>query len=446
MDFDLLVIGAGSAGLATAHSAANYGAHVAVVEMDLVGGTCVNVGCIPKKITWYAAQFAESFREAADYGFQVDKESFNFQKFVQGRHDYTKTLNQSYENKLAKKSITLIQGLATFIDAHTIQVAGKNYSAEKIVIATGCSPTPLDIPGAQFGLDSNGFFQLTKLPETIAIIGAGYIAVEIAGMLNLLGVKVKLLIRRDKVLRNFDEALSENLQAKMIAQGVEILSFHEPSKILRNNNLHEIICENKQTVKNIDCVLVAIGRTPQTAQLNLAVPDVKTNEHGYIVTDTTDVTNIEHIYALGDVAGKKLLTPVAVTAGRRLAARLFGKKDAVMDYDNVPTVIFSHPPVGSVGCSQQEALAKHGHANIKIYESTFNPLFYSLEQQKSSTFMKLITLLPDEKVIGCHLIGLNADEIIQGFAVAVKMGATKKDFDNTIGIHPTSAEELVTMT
>jgi glutathione reductase (NADPH) len=446
MKFDLLVIGAGSGGLAMAQSAAGYGANTALIEAGRIGGTCVNVGCVPKKISWYAAQLAGSYRDAYAYGFTCENVTFDFKKFVSHRHEFINTLHQSYSDKLAKKDITYIKGRARFLDPHTVAVGDNKYSAEKMVIATGCYPDALTIPGAGFSINSNDFFELTTLPASVAIIGAGYIAVEFACMLNLLGAKVKILIRRDKLLRNFDAKVSENLMKKMQEDGIEILPFHEPSKILQNQGRLEIICGDQQPVVNADCVIAAIGRIPQTAELNLTAANVKTDEKGYIHADKYEATNVEHIYALGDVTGKKLLTPVAIAAGRKLAARLYGGiKDAYLDYTNIPTVIFSHPPIGSIGYSEEEALAKYGHKNIKIYETTFNPLFYALAQRKNTTYMKLITLLPDEKIIGCHLLGLNADEILQGFAVAVKMGATKSDFDNTIGIHPTSGEEFVTM-
>lgn len=442
---DLLVIGGGSGGLAAAQKAATFGVKVGLIESGRLGGTCVNVGCIPKKIMWYAAQFPELHHLSEAYGYTSNHFSFDFEKLVTHREQFIKTLNRTYEERLRKNNIHYIKGLASFIDPYTLSVGKTIYSAKQIILATGCHPTPSLIKGAEFGINSDGFFALKAQPKQVAIVGAGYVAIELACMLNQLGSQITLLIRHDKVLRQFDSMLSDSLMEMMLAQGIHILPFHNPKEIIREpHGQLSIHCQDNKLVSSIDTLIFAIGRTPQTQHLNLEAAQVKTDKHGFIPTDKWETTNIPHIFAVGDITGKKLLTPVAVAAGRQLARRLFGgQKDAYLDYENIPTVIFSHPPIATLGLSEEEADTQHGKEQLKIYQSHFNPLFYALSMQKIPTHMKLVTLKESEKIIGCHLIGLGADEILQGFAVAIKMGATKKDLDHTMAIHPTSAEELV---
>lgn len=445
--FDLIVIGGGSGGLAAAQRAAAYGAKVAVIEMGRLGGTCVNVGCIPKKISWNAANLAELQHISPDYGFSWNKSDFNFNEFVSRREQFIAALNHTYELRLKRANIGYIKGTATFAGKDTITVASKTYKAQQIIIATGCQPDHPGITGAEYGIDSDGFFKLRQLPKKIAIIGAGYIAVEMAGILHQLGSEVKILLRHDRPLRHFDALISESVMANMLQQGIEVLPFHEPESIQRNGrNTFIIQCRNNKHVKNIDSILFAIGRSPRTQALNLAAAGVKTGKDGFIRTNKWETTSVPNIHAIGDITGKKMLTPVAIAAGRRLADRLFGgDTKAHLDYRNIPTVIFSHPPVGSVGLTEQEAVDKYGKSAIKIYDARYDPLFYALSSKKIPVRMKLVTLKPKEKILGCHIAGMGADEILQGFAVAIKMGARKKDFDSTVAIHPTIAEELVTM-
>ena len=444
--YDLLVIGGGSGGLAVSQAAAKHGKKVAVVDMGTIGGTCVNLGCVPKKIMWYAGEIAEYAALAETFGFALHAK-LDFKKLVAHRQKFIHTLNTIYSDRLKKSKITYIHGIAKFIDSKKIEVNKEIYSANHIVIATGTHPVKPNIPGAELGIDSDGFFALEKLPKKVVIVGGGYIAMELSSILNQLGSEVKVLIRKGKPFRNFDSMISEMLVETMSAQGVEFLTNHETEKIVSAaNSKLTVHCNNKKIIKNIDAVIFAIGRKPTTSKLNLKAAGIKTNEKGYITTNKNEMTNVPRVYAIGDVAGKKLLTPVAVAAGRRLAERIFGKnKKYWLDYENIPTAIFTHPPAASVGLSEQDAITKYGKNKILIEKTHFNPLFYSLGKRKIPFQMKLISLKQNEKIIGCHLVGINADEIIQGFALAIKVGAKKKDFEDTVGIHPTSAEELLTI-
>jgi glutathione reductase (NADPH) len=444
--FDLIVIGAGSGGIATAEKAASYGAKVVIIEKQQAGGTCVKLGCVPKKIMWYAGSLADSFHYAADFGFQLDTPQFNFDTLARHRHQFTQSLSQRLKKKLLKHKITYLQGSAAFVDAHTVKVNSQHVSANHIIIATGCEPKKPPIKGVEYGITSDGFFGLRELPKKIAIIGSGYIAVELASILNQLGSQVKILIRKNKILSHFDALISATLTEIMLEQGIQLLSKHDTAEIHQRQGKLVVRCKNNKTITGLDAVLFAIGRSPRTTHLNLDAVNIKTNADGYIKTNKWETTNIPHIYAIGDVTGKKLLTPVAIAAGRKLAARLFGKeKKSHLDYQNIPTVVFSHPPIGSVGLSDQDAIAKYGRRQLTIYQTEFGSLFSALSTKKFPSRMRLITLKKTGKIIGCHIIGPNADEMLQGFAVAIKMGATKADFDKVVAIHPTSAEELVTM-
>jgi glutathione reductase (NADPH) len=444
--FDLIVIGAGSGGIATAEKAAYYGASVAIIEMHDAGGTCVNLGCVPKKIMWYAGSLTDDFAHAVDFGFQLNTPQFNFATLVKRRQQFTQALSKRLQNKLVKHKITYLHGHASFVDAHNIKVNTQLLRANHIVIATGCQPKKPNVTGDEYGITSDGFFGLQQLPKKIAIIGNGYIAVELASILNQLGSQVKVLLRKDKILSHFDTMISKTLQEIMLKQGIKLLAKHDTTAIHRRQGKLIVKCKNNKTVSNLDAVLFAIGRTPRTTELNLKAANVKTTAEGYIKTDKWENTSIPHIYAIGDVTGKKLLTPVAIAAGRKLAARLFGKeKKSHLDYQNIPTVVFSHPPVGSIGLSDLDAIAKYGRDQLTFYQTEFGSLFSALSKTPYPSRMRLITLKKTKKIIGCHIIGPNADEMLQGFAVAIKMGATKDDFDNVVAIHPTSAEELVTL-
>lgn len=444
--YDLLVVGGGSGGLSVARRSAKYGVKVALIDMGELGGTCVNLGCIPKKIMWNAAELASFSQIAKDYGFEYRDIQLDFNKLVLRREQFIESLNQIYEHHLKNDKVDFIKGCAKFSDPHTLIVNDtKTYSAEHVVIATGCTPKRLGVRGEELCINSDGFFNLKEQPKNVAIIGAGYIAVELTSILNQLGSKVKLLLRHDKPIREFDYMLSDAVFSVMQARGVEILTFHTTKEIICDqHNQLTIHCNDNKSVTDLDCIIYAIGRTPRIHDLNLNAAGVRTDENGFIMTDKWEKTNIAHICAIGDVTGKKLLTPTAIAAGIRLAKRLFGNEPVFFDYENVPTVVFHHPPVGSIGLSEQEAVRKYGKNQIDTHHKQYSSLYYALSDNKIPTQMKLITLKNSGKIIGCHLICREADEILQGYAVAIKMGATLNDLRNTVAIHPTNAEELLT--
>lgn len=445
--YDYIAIGGGSGGIASVNRAAMYGMKCALIERSEIGGTCVNVGCVPKKVMWYAAHIAESIHKyAEDYGFNAQIESFNWQTLVKNRQAYIDRIHQSYQNSLSKNNVDLIQGAAQFVNQNTIEVNGEIFTADHILIATGTQPSLPKIEGVEYGIDSNGFFELSALPKTTAVIGSGYIAVELAGVLNALGSQVGLFIRKDLPVRRFDQFLSETLVEVMQADGVKIHTQAILQKVTKNIdgsvNLH---LENGE-VHKVDCLIWATGREPHTANLNLDKANVQLNDRGYIEVDKFQNTTQKGIYAVGDITGKMELTPVAVAAGRRLSERLFNNKpNEYLDYENIPTVVFSHPPIGTIGITEQEAIEQYGEQSVKVYNSSFTAMYSAITQHRQPTKMKLVCVGEEEKIVGIHGIGFGMDEILQGFAVALKMGATKRDFDNTVAIHPTSAEEFVTM-
>jgi glutathione reductase (NADPH) len=444
--FDLLVIGGGSGGIAAAVRAASLGAKVAIIEKNKIGGTCVNLGCVPKKIMWYSADFVNSLEQAEQFGFKIKNKKFDYATLVKNRDVYIRSLRKIYSARIENHKIMYLQGTAKFFDKHTLQVKNKLYSADHFIIATGTHPDKLAIPGAEYAMNSDDFFHMKKLPEKIVIIGSGYIAVELASILQSLGSKVKLILRNAMPLRNFDAMIGENCMAMLKHQGIELLPYHEVTAIKRQaKGTFSLHFEKNKSIAGIDAIFSAIGRSPQLADLNLKSIDVKTDDKGFIHTNKYDKTNIKHIYAIGDVAGKASLTPVAIATGRKLASRLFSSSTEIMHYENIPTVIFAHPPIGTVGLSEQDAIAKYGKSHILIHSVKFNSMRYGLSKQKVFSAMKLVLLKKNKKVLGCHIIDPHADEILQGFAVAIKIGATKDDLDHTVGIHPTSAEELVTM-
>lgn len=444
--YDLIAIGGGSGGLSVAERAARYGAKCAVVEKGPMGGTCVNAGCVPKKVMWFGASIAHTLAEAASYGFQVGEKRFDWGKLKASRDAYVKGINDWYHTYLSDSNIDEIVGSAQFVDARTIEVAGQQYSADHIVIAAGGAPMIPDSEGAELGISSDGFFELEQLPCRTAVVGSGYIAVELAGMLNALGSDVTMLLRREHLLRNFDATLRENLTEEMLGDGIDILARAQVKKVLREADGSLCIeCENGQRLEGFDELIWAIGRYPLTQDLNLQAAGVVVDDKGYIPTDKFQQTNLEAVYAIGDVTGQAQLTPVAIAAGRRLSDRLFGgMTDRHLAYENIPTVVFSHPPIGTVGLTESVARDRHGDS-VKVYQTRFTAMYNALTERKQKTAMKLVTVGAQEKVVGCHVIGPGADEMLQGFAVAIRMGASKKDLDDTVAIHPTSAEELVTM-
>ena len=445
-DYDLITIGAGSGGLSVAERAAAYGRRCVIIEAGPLGGTCVNVGCVPKKIMWFAAHHAHALADAAGFGFDVHVGGHDWAALKRARDGYVGRIVEWYGGWLADQHIELIRGRAHCIDAHTVEVEGRRLSAEHLVIATGGLPKQPDIPGASFGIDSNGFFALEARPARTVVVGAGYIAVELAGVLRALGTDTTLLLRKDTVLREFDPMLGETLMSALAADGVRILTRTEPQRIERRagGSLH--IERSHGDPIDTDCLLWAIGRAPATAGLNLEAAGVALAEDGTIPVDDYQNTAVPGVYALGDVTGRAALTPVAIAAGRRLADRLFGgQPDRHLDYGLIPSVVFTHPPLGTVGLTEPEARSRYGDEAVRVYTSRFTPMARAFSPERRETAMKLVCTGQEQRVVGVHVIGDGADEMLQGFAVAVRMGATKRDFDDTVAIHPSSAEELVTM-
>ena len=445
--FDFLAIGGGSGGIAAAVRAASYGARAAVVEHGRLGGTCVNVGCVPKKLMWYAASLGHTVDEYAGYGFDVSREGFDWPALKRARDAYVERLNGIYARRLDTEGIVHYRDTARFVGARAVAVGDTRLSADHVVIATGGLPIVPPTPGAELGITSDGFFELEERPGRVVVAGSGYIAVELAGVLRALGSEVTMVLRRDRVLRAFDEMLGAELMLALDADGIEIRAEAELTRIERDDsrNTLTVRISDGTSIDGVDSVLWAIGRRPNVASLDLAATGVDTSKGGAIVTNEFQETSIERIYAIGDVTGRAALTPVAIAAGRRLADRLFGgQTDRRLSYDCIPSVIFTHPPIGTVGATEAQARSDHGDA-VKVYRTRFNSMYYAFSDHPRATAMKLVTLGDDGRVIGCHVIGEGADEMMQGFAVAVRMGARKRDFDDTVAIHPTSAEELVTM-
>lgn len=445
--FDYISIGGGSGGIASANRASRYGKKVAIIEANAIGGTCVNVGCVPKKAMWFGAQVAEAIHKyAPDYGFDVKVNQFSWQKLVQSREAYISRIHQSYDRVLGNNKVELIKGFATFIDNHTLNVDGTIYTAEHINIAVGGRPIKPPVPGAELGIDSDGFFDLLEQPKRVVVVGAGYIAVELAGVLHSLGTETHLLVRREKPLRQFDDMLSDTLVDIMKEEGPTLHPHTEVEAIEKQTDGSLLVKLNGDRSLQADTLIWAIGREPATDKLKLENTDVELDPRGYVIVDEYQNTTAKNVYAVGDNIGIVELTPVAVKAGRLLAERLFnGQTDAKMDYTNVPTVVFSHPAIGTMGLTEKEAIAMYGESEIKVYNSSFAAMYTAVTSHRQATKMKLVCAGANEKVVGLHGIGFGMDEILQGFGVAMKMGATKADFDNCVAIHPTSAEELVTM-
>ena len=446
-EYDYIVIGGGSGGIASANRAAMHGAKVILFEGKEVGGTCVNVGCVPKKVMWYGAQVAETLhRYAGEYGFDVTVNKFDFARLKANRQAYIDRIHGSYERGFDSNGVERVYEYARFVDPHTVEVAGERYTAPHILIATGGHALYPNIPGSEYGITSDGFFELDEVPKRTAVIGAGYIAVEVAGVLNALGSDTHLFVRKDRPLRTFDKDIVDVLVDEMAKSGPTLHTHANATEVVKNaDDSLTISFDNGETI-TVDCLIWAIGRAANTSGFGLEKTGVKLTEKGTIYSDEFENTSVPRIYALGDVTGKLDLTPVAVKAGRQLSERLFNNKaDAKLDYTDVATVVFSHPVIGSVGLTEEKAVAKYGAENIKVYKSSFTPMYTALGDNRQPSTMKLVTLGEDEKIIGLHGIGYGVDEMIQGFSVAIKMGATKADFDNTVAIHPTGSEEFVTM-
>ena len=442
---DLVVVGGGSGGLACAQRAAEYGAKVALIESHRLGGTCVNVGCVPKKVMWNAAQIAAAIEDAKDYGFDVSPAEHDWLALKGKRDGYVARLNAIYERNLAAKGVEYVAARASFLDARTLEAAGRRFHARHVVIATGGRPVVPALPGAEFGIDSDGFLALEARPERVAIVGSGYVACELAGAFHGLGVSVDLFVRKDRPLTHFDAMLGESLLREMRAQGIAVHTHVTPAAVRRSGDALALLAADDREFGGFDALLWAVGRRPNVADLGLERTGVRVDPDGFVITDAFQDTNVDGVHAIGDVTGRAALTPVAIAAGRRLSDRLFGgAKDRHLDYDAIPTVVFTHPPIGTVGLSEAEARARHGD-EVQVYRSDFVGMYHAVTARKPRTDMKLVCVGPERRIVGCHVIGAGADEMLQGFAVAIRMGATKRDFDDTVAIHPTSAEELVTM-
>lgn len=443
--FDLIAIGGGSGGLAVAEKAAQYGKKVAIVETKRIGGTCVNNGCVPKKVMWYAANLAHAVDDANGFGIPAERGRTDWLRLVSGRDSYIANITNWWNGYVEDQGITLIEGYASFVDSRTIQVGDATYTADHIVVATGGQPIVPPVPGAEHGITSDGFFELMEQPKKVAVIGGGYIGVELSGVLRALGSEVTMVALENRVLELFDPMISRVLEDEMRKQGIDVRPGFEVVELAKSDEGVSLRSKHGVILEGFDTVIWAVGRRPNTAGLNLEAAGVEVIRGGFVPVDAYENTNVEGIYAIGDITGKTPLTPVAIAAGRKLAARLFDNQpESRVDYDNIPSVVFSHPPVGTVGMTEIAARERYG-SSVRTYSADFTPMRYALAEHGSTTAMKLVCAGDDEKIVGIHVIGDGADEMLQGFAVAVKMGATKSDFDNTIPIHPTSAEELVTM-
>lgn len=451
--YDYIAIGGGSGGIASINRAASYGKKCAIIEAKHLGGTCVNVGCVPKKVMFYGAQVAEAINHyAPDYGFDITVNHFDYSKLVESRQAYIGRIHTSYGNVLAKNNVDVLNGFARFKDSKTVEVSyadgsTEEVTADNILIATGGRPSVPNVKGAEYGITSDGVFALNQLPQSVAIVGAGYIAVELAGVFNSLGVNTHLFVRQHAPMRNQDPLIVETLVEVLVQDGIELHTHAVPQEVVKNADGSVTLKLQDGRETTVETLVWAIGREPATDKINLEAAGVETNERGFIKVDKFQNTNVLNIYAVGDIIeGGIELTPVAVAAGRRLSERLFNNKpDEHLDYSLVPTVVFSHPPIGTIGLTEPKAIEQYGAENVKVYKSSFTAMYTAVTQYRQPCRMKLVCVGKEEKIVGLHGIGFGVDEMIQGFAVAIKMGATKADFDNTVAIHPTGSEEFVTM-
>ncbi|MEP6907261.1 MAG: glutathione-disulfide reductase [Pseudoxanthomonas sp.] len=446
-DYDLLVIGGGSGGLAGAFRAAAHGARVALLEPGEFGGTCVNVGCVPKKAMWLAADLAQRIDLASRMGFDLPAPKLDWQEFIVHRQRYIAGIHDSYRKRLDAAGIVHLPCHGHFVDAHTLEThQGLRVSGAHILIATGGKPKRPDIPGAELGLVSDDFFNLRNAPARVAIVGGGYIAVELAGVLQALGSQVELFVRGGRLLNSFDEEITAALAENLRQHGIRAHFNHRLASLEAAGIGQACLVDDAgQATESFDSVILATGRSPNSDALSLANTTVETDAQGFIVVDEFQDTSAEGVHAVGDVSSELALTPVAIAAARRLMDRLFGGQPAAkLDYEDIATVVFAHPPLGKVGLNEDEARARHGDM-VKVYRTGFRPMVHALADSPQRSLFKLVCVGEDERVVGIHLLGEGADEIMQGFAVALKKGITKRDLDDTMAIHPTSAEEIVLM-
>jgi glutathione reductase (NADPH) len=440
-DYDLITIGAGSGGVRASRLAGGYGARSAVVEADRVGGTCVLRGCIPKKLLIYGAHYAAQFEDAVNYGWTVEGARHDWATLIKNKNTELDRLHGIYLSILRNNKVELHQGRGVLTDPHTVEVNGKRITGANILIAVGGWPSLPKIPGIEHAITSNEALELSKRPQRIAIVGAGYIAVEFAGIFEGLGSEVTLIVR-SQLLRGFDDDISAALAGEMAKRHVNVKQGVEVSAIAKQGELLTLTLTNGDKL-TVDCVMYATGRHPNTQNLGLEAAGVKTKENGAIIVDEWQRTNVSHIYAVGDVTDKLQLTPVAIAEGRAVSETLFNNNPIKADHENVPTAVFSTPPISTVGLTEAQARKKYG--KLDVYESRFKPLIHTLSGRDERTYMKIIVDAKTDKVVGCHMMGADAPEIIQGIAIAIKCGATKAQFDATVGIHPSAAEEFVTM-
>lgn len=441
---DLLVVGGGSAGLALAIRAARHGAKATLFEPHELGGTCVNRGCVPKKAMWLAAELVQAQKVATEVGFDGKPGMLDWPAFIARREAYIERARHAYARRLEEYGVRVVAASAHFVDAHTLLADGERYAAPHIAIATGSRPRKPDLPGAALGIDSDGFFALRECPRRIGIVGGGYVAVELAGVLNALGAKVELF-SRSRLLSHFDAELGDALGAAMSADGIAQHGRCAVRGAAREHGELWLDCADNARHGPYDQIVWAIGRVPNVESLQLRAAGVALGEDGHIATDAFENTNVDGVYAFGDINGKRALTPVAIAAGRALAERLFGgRSDSRLDYEYIPSVVFSHPPAASVGFSEAQARARFGEA-VRVHMASFVPMLYMLAGRERRTLMKMVTVGSEERIVGLHGIGPGMDEMLQGFAVALRMGATRMDFLRTVAIHPTSAEEFVLM-
>jgi glutathione reductase (NADPH) len=440
-DFDFFVIGAGSAGTRASRIAAGHGARVAVAEDRYLGGTCVNVGCVPKKLLVYAAHFTDDFEDAAGFGWTVGARRHDWKTLIANKNKEIARLNGVYKRLIEGAGAAIIDGRARLKDRHTVVIGERGYSADKILVATGGWPFVPDFPGSEHVITSNEAFFLDELPERIVVVGGGYIAVEFAGIFHGLGAQVTQLYRGPLFLRGFDDDCRAHLAEEMKKKGIDLRFNADVARIDRHGD-HFVIGLKDGTALDADLVMHATGRMPSTRGIGLEEVGVKLRHHAVVVDDHWR-TSVDNIYAVGDVTDRVNLTPVAIAEGHALADRLFNPSGRSVSYDNIPSTVFSQPNLGSVGLT--EADARHKRGAVDVYRSIFTPMKHTLSGRNEKALMKLVVERATQKVVGLHMVGPDAGEIVQGFAVAIQMGATKADFDRTIGIHPTSAEEFVTM-
>ena len=441
-DYDLITIGAGSGGVRGTRLAGGYGARTAIIEEERVGGTCVLRGCVPKKLLIYGAHYAEHLEDAVNYGWSVDGVSHDWARMIDTKNAELDRLNGIYLRILRENNVEVVDGRGVVTDPHTVEVNGRSMTAGKILVAAGGWPSTPDIPGIEHVISSNEALELRELPKRMVIVGGGYIAVEFAGIFAALGVEVTEVIRAEAILRGFDHDIRVNLTDEMQKRGIRVLSETVIRSIEKDGEVYTLRCAGNEVIET-DLVMYATGRTPNTAGLGLAEAGVELSGNGAVMVDEWNQSSVESIYAVGDVTDRIALTPVAIQEGRAFAETNFNGNPMTVDYDDVPSAVFSTPPVGSVGLSEEDARARYG--DIDVYVSRFKPLVHTLSGRDERSFMKLVVDAHTDRVLGAHMMGLDAPEIIQGVAIAIKCDATKAQFDATTGIHPSAAEEFVTM-